>query len=109
MRARGDEEIREETKKPKLECLNLHNVDLRNMESKLIDNDQTYAVTSSQQSGETRQASKKHQHGKMKYFIDVEERAITTSSATVLSTLMVRNIVKKISTEGPLPRGECCL
>ena len=41
----------------------------------------------------------------MKYFIDVEERAITANSAAVLSTLMVRNIVKKISTEGLFPCG----
>ena len=41
----------------------------------------------------------------MKYFIDVEERAIASNSAAVLSTLMVRNIVKKISTEGLFPCG----
>ena len=47
----------------------------------------------------------RHQHEKMKYFVAVEERAITTSSAAVLSTLMARNIMKKISTEGPFPCG----
>ena len=41
----------------------------------------------------------------MKFFIDVEERAIASNSAAVLTTLMVRNIVKKISTEGLFPCG----
>ena len=39
--ARGDQEIREETKKPKLKCLNLCNVDVENMESLLVENDRT--------------------------------------------------------------------
>ena len=41
----------------------------------------------------------------MKYCIDVEERASTTNSAAVLTTLMAISIVKKISTEGPFPYG----
>ena len=105
VRARGDEEIREETQKSKLKCLNLCNVYVQNMERKLIEDDPTFVVTSSQPSRETRRTLNKHQHELMRYFIDVEERTITTNSAAVLSTLMTRNIVKKISTEGPFPRG----
>ena len=42
----------------------------------------------------------------LSYFIDVKEQRITTNSAAVLSTLVARNILKKISTEGgPFPCG----
>ena len=105
LRARGDEKIREETKKPKPKCLNQCNVDVQNMENKLIEKDPTFVVSSSQQSGEKRQAWKRQNPEKTKYFIDDEEWGITTNSATVLSTVMARNIVKKISTEGPFPCG----
>ena len=105
VRTRGDEEIMEETKKPKRKCLKFCNVYVEKMESKLIEIDPTLVVTSNQQSAETREAWKIDQHEKMKYFVAVEERAITTSSAAVLSTLMARNIVKKISTEGTFPCG----
>ena len=70
VRARGDEDIREETIKPKFKCVNLCNVDVQNMESKLIENDPTFEVTSSQQSGETRQALKTHQHQRMRYITE---------------------------------------
>ena len=66
MRARGDEELREETRKPKLKCLNLCNVDVQNMESKLIENDPTSVVTTSKHPGETRQALKTCQHERMR-------------------------------------------
>ena len=68
------------------------------MECELIENDSTFLVTSSQQSGETRQAWMTHQHEKMKYFIDVEEQAITTNSASGLV-----NTPKKVSTESLFP------
>ena len=46
---------------------------------------------------------------KKMYFSDVEERATTTNSAAVLSRLLARSIVKKISTEGQFQCGavEC--
>ena len=50
--ARGGEEIKEETKKPKLKCLSQCNVDVQNLECELIENDPTFEVTSSQQSGD---------------------------------------------------------
>ena len=81
LRALGDEEIREETKKPMLKCLNLCNVDVQNVESKLIENEPTFVKTSSQHSGEARQALKTHQHKRIRCFIDVEERTITRNSA----------------------------
>ena len=71
----------------------LYNVDVQNMESMFIENDPTFAVTSSQQSAETRHAWKIHQHEKIMCFIDAEKREITTNSAAVLSTPMARNIV----------------
>ena len=43
------------------------------MESKLIENDPMFVVTSSQRPGETQQSLKTHPHDQMKYFIDVEE------------------------------------
>ena len=76
------------------------------MEDKHVENDPTFVVTSNPHPRETRQAVKVHQHDNMKYFIDVkEEGRITTNFAAVLSTLVSRNIVKKISTEGPFPCG----
>ena len=101
VRTRGGEKIRTEITKPKLKCLNLCNVDVQNMESMFIENDPTFVVTSSQQSAETRQAWKTHQHEKTKCFTDAEKREITTNSAAVFSTPMARKIVKNISTEGP--------
>ena len=54
---------------------------------------------------ETRQALKVRQHGDKKYFVDFEEWGITTNFAAVLSALMARNIVNKMSTEGTFPCG----
>ena len=84
----------------KIKCLNPCNVDDRDMEDKHVENDPTFVVTSNPHPRETRQAVKVHQHDNMKYFIDVkEEGGITTNFAAVLSTLVSRNIVEKISTE----------
>ena len=98
VRSRNDEEIFEDTKKPKIRCLNLWNVEGRYTEGKVVENDPTFIVTNSQlPRRETRQAVKTHQHDYMKYFTDAEERAIATNSAAVSSTLVARTTVKKIS------------
>ena len=89
----------------KIKCLNPCNVDDRDMEDKHVENDPTFVVTSNPHPRETRQAVKVHQHDNIMYFIDVVERVTATNSAAVLSTLASRNIVKKISTEGPFPCG----
>ena len=99
MRTRNGDEIGGETKKQKISS------DNRDIAGKLVENYPAYVVTSNQHPRETRQALKVHQHGDMKYFIDVEERGITANSAAVLSTLMARNIEKKISTEAMFPCG----
>ena len=91
--------------KPALKCLNQRNVDVQNMDSKLIENHPAFVITSNQQSAETRSAWKTHEHEKMKDFIDAEEQAITTNSEADLPTLIARSIVKNISTEGPFPCG----
>ena len=57
---RSDEEIGKETKTPKIRCLNLCNVDVRDIEVKLVENDQTFVVTSNQHPRERRRASKTH-------------------------------------------------
>ena len=52
VRPRGDEGVKEETKKPKLKCLILCNV-VQKMESKLIENNPTSVATRGQHQGET--------------------------------------------------------
>ena len=97
VRTPNDDEIGAETKKQKNQVLEQTcNVDDRDTESKLVDNDLTFSVTSNQHPRETRQGLKIHQRDNMKYFIDVE----ATNSAAVLSTLVARNIAKKTPTEG---------
>ena len=105
VRARGDDETRGETKKPKLKSLNPCNVEVQSMESTLIVYDPTFVVTSSQQPGETRQVLQTRQHARMRFSIAYDARAVATNSAAVLSTLAARKIVKKISTGGPFPCG----
>ena len=46
MRTRNDDEIGEGTKKQKIRCLNLCNVDNRDVEDKLVENE--FVVTSNQ-------------------------------------------------------------
>ena len=48
VRTRSDEEIGEETKKPKLRCLTHCNIDIRNLEDKLVEDDPVFVVTGSQ-------------------------------------------------------------
>ena len=73
MRIRHDKKCGEESKKQKIRCLTLCNVDDRVFEGKLVENHPTFGVASNQHP-KIRQALKIHQHDNMKYFIDVEER-----------------------------------
>ena len=82
---RNDDESEEETKEQKIKCLNPCNVDDRDMEDKHVENDPTFVVTSNPHPRETRQA--------------VKVGGIATNFAAVWSTLVAKNIVKKISTE----------
>ena len=99
VKARGDEEIREVTQNLKLEVLELMQC-RRSEHGEQAHRERPHVCGYKQ----PLQAWKTHQHGKIKNFIDVEERAITKNSAAVLSTLMARNIAKKISLEGAFPR-----
>ena len=93
VRARGDEEIREETKKPTLKCLNMCSVQVQNMASKLMENDPTFVVTSCQQL--ERERLQALDTAREDVVLRVADRAVTRT----------RSIVKKISTEGPFPCG----
>ena len=78
VRTRSDEEIGEETKKPKLRCLNGCNVDIQDMEGKLVENGPTFVVTRTTPERDTAKSGDTSTRENMKYFIDVAEREINT-------------------------------
>ena len=101
VRTPNDDETGAETKKQKILCLNKHVTltieTLRANSSITTRHSQLQATNTRERHGKL---LKIHQRDNMKYFIDVEERGITTNSAAVLSTLVARNIAKKTPTEG---------
>ena len=92
-----DSKSGEETKKQKIRCLNQCNLDGRNVEGKLVENDPTFVV-SKRPTPESDTVS-----CEMIYCIDVEERRIKSHTAVVFSTLVARNIGK--ATKGQFPRA----